>query len=51
MDVTIATVILIIGFAAESFIVNRARERAEGEDVVVARLARYAGRQLQQGIE
>jgi len=47
MDITIAIVILVVGIAAEGFIINRARERAEREDVVLARLARYAGRQLQ----
>lgn len=39
-------VILVAGIAAESFIINRARERAERKDLVLARLARYAGRKL-----
>ena len=44
MEITIAVLILAAGIIAEGFIFNRARERAEREDVVIARLARYAGR-------
>lgn len=46
MDITIAIIILVVGIAAERSIFNRARERAEREAVMIARLARYAGRQL-----
>ena len=45
MDITIAVLILAVGIIVESVILGRARERAEREDVVAARLARYAGRQ------
>ena len=44
MDITIAVLILAVGIIVESVILGRARERAEREDVVAARLARYAGR-------
>jgi len=47
MDVTIAVLILTAGFVAERFILNRARERAERESVVIARLAHYAGRRAE----
>ena len=47
MDITIAIVILVVGFITERGILSRARARAEREDAVVARLARYAGRQVQ----
>jgi len=46
MNVTIAIVILVVGFAAESFILNRAQERAAEEEAMMDRLARYAGREL-----
>lgn len=46
MDVIIVIVILAAGLFAEGFILDRARERAEREDVVSTRLARYAGRQV-----
>jgi len=41
MDVTIAVLILTAGFVAERFILilNRARERAERGNLVIARLA------------
>jgi hypothetical protein len=45
MEFTIAVLILAAGIIVESVILGRARERAEREDVVIARLARYAGRQ------
>ena len=45
MDVTIAVLILAAGIIVEHVILSRARERAKREDVVIARLARYAGRQ------
>jgi hypothetical protein len=44
MEITIAVLILAAGVIVESFILNRARERAEREDVLIARLAHYAGR-------
>jgi hypothetical protein len=44
MEITIAVLILAAGVIAEGFILNRARERAEREDMVTARLAHYAGR-------
>jgi hypothetical protein len=44
MEITIAVFIIAAGIIAECFILNRAQERAEREDVVTARLARYAGR-------
>jgi hypothetical protein len=44
MEFTIAVLILAAGIIVESVILSRARERAEREDVVIARLARYAGR-------
>ena len=46
MNITMAVIILIAGFAAENFILSRAQERAEKEKVVMDRLARYAGRRL-----
>jgi hypothetical protein len=45
MDIIIAIVILVVSIAAESYIISRARRRAEYEDAVMARLAHYAGRQ------
>jgi hypothetical protein len=45
MDVTIAVLILAAGIIVEHVILSRAQERAKREDVVIARLARYAGRQ------
>jgi len=47
MDSTIVIAILVAGIVAESFIINRARKRAEREEAIIARLARYAGRSLQ----
>ena len=47
MDIIITIVILVGAIAAESYIINRARRRAEYEDAVMARLAHYAGRQRQ----
>lgn len=47
MNALIVVVIIVGGFAAESFVLNRARERAENEEVVMDRLARYAGRKLE----
>jgi hypothetical protein len=47
MEITIAVLIIAAGVIVEGFILNRARERAEREDVLIARLARYAGRQTQ----
>jgi len=46
VNITIAVIILVVGFAAESFILSRARQRAENEEIVMSRLARYAGRKL-----
>ncbi len=46
MNVTMVVIILVVGFAAENFILSRAQERAEKEEVVMNRLARYAGRKL-----
>ena len=46
MDITIAMIVLVVGLAAESLIIKRARGRAEYEELVMARLARYAGRPL-----
>jgi hypothetical protein len=45
MEFTIAVLILAGGIIVENVILGRARERAKREDVVIARLARYAGRQ------
>jgi hypothetical protein len=47
MDIAVAIIVLVVGLAAEGLIVRRARERAESEDAVIARLARYAGRAVQ----
>ena len=47
MDIIIALVILVASIAAERFVINRARERTEREELMLARLAHYAGRQLQ----
>ena len=47
MDITIAILILTVGFVAERFILSRARERAERENLVIARLAHYAGRRAE----
>ena len=46
MECTIAVLILAAGVIVESVILGRARARAEREDVVIARLARYAGRPM-----
>jgi hypothetical protein len=46
MDIIILTAIVFSSIALEGLIVNRARKRAEYEDAVRARLARYAGREL-----
>lgn len=48
MNITMVVIILVAGFAAESFILSRAQERAENEEIVMGRLARYAGRQLEE---
>lgn len=39
--------IIVLGIAAEAVVLGRARVRAEREEAVVSRLARYAGRPLQ----
>ena len=44
MNIIAAAFILVVGIAAESLLLGRARERAKEEEAVSARLARIAGR-------
>lgn len=44
---TIVVTIVAVAIAVEVFVLNRAQKWAQYEDVVAARLARYAGQQLQ----
>ncbi len=46
MDITVLTAIVLTGIVLESVIFARARRRAEYEDMIADRLARYAGRKL-----
>ena len=46
MDILILTTVILTGIALESLIVARARKRAEHDDLIADRLARYAGRDL-----
>jgi hypothetical protein len=47
MDITILTIIVLLGIAGEALIFHRARKRAEYEETIRIRLAHYAGRQRQ----
>jgi hypothetical protein len=46
MDITVLTAIVLTGIVLENVIFARARRRAEYEDMIADRLARYAGRKL-----
>lgn len=46
MDILILTTIILTGIALERVIFVRAQKRAEYEDMIIDRLARYAGRSL-----
>jgi hypothetical protein len=46
MDIIILATVILTGIALEGLIVARARERAEYENAITDRLARYAGRSL-----
>jgi hypothetical protein len=47
MDIIVLTTVILTGIALESLIVARARRRAEHENTIMERLARYAGRSLE----
>lgn len=49
-NIAIAT-ILIIGAAVEGIIISRARRRADYEEAVESRLARYAGQGARLGVK
>jgi hypothetical protein len=46
MDIIVLTTVVLAGIALEVFIFGRARKRAEYENTITDRLARYAGRSL-----
>jgi hypothetical protein len=46
MDILVLTTIVLAGIALEGFIFGRARKRAEYENTITDRLARYAGRSV-----
>jgi hypothetical protein len=46
MDIIVLTTVVLTGIALEGFIFGRARKRAEYEDTITDRLARYAGRNV-----
>jgi hypothetical protein len=46
MDILVLTTIVLTGIALERVIFVHARKRAEYEDTIADRLARYAGRNL-----
>ena len=46
MDIVVLTAVVLTGIVLESAIFARARRRAEYEDMIANRLARYAGRRL-----
>ena len=46
MDIVVLTAIVLTGIVLENAIFARARKRAEYEDMIAGRLARYAGRKL-----
>jgi len=46
MEIAAVVVIVGLGFAVADFFFSRARRRAEYEEAVMARLARYAGREV-----
>jgi hypothetical protein len=46
MDIVILTTVILAAIALESVIFTRARKRAEYENIITDRLARYAGRTL-----
>ena len=48
MDILVLATVVLTGIALESLIVARARKRAEYEDTITDRLARYAGRNVEQ---
>jgi hypothetical protein len=47
MDIIVFTTVVLAGIALEGFIFGRARKRAEYEDMVTERLARYAGQNVE----
>jgi hypothetical protein len=47
MDIIVLTTVVLAGIALESVIFVRARKRAEYENTITNRLARYAGRNLE----
>ena len=47
MDTIILATVILTGIALESLIVARARRRADHENAIMERLARYAGRSLE----
>jgi len=46
MDIVVLAAVVLTGIVLESAIFARARKRAEYEDIIADRLARYAGRKL-----
>jgi hypothetical protein len=46
MDIIVLTAIILTGITLEGLIFGRARKRAEYENTITDRLARYAGRSL-----
>jgi len=46
MDILVLITVVLSGIALEGFIFGRARKRAEHEDMIIDRLARYAGRSI-----
>jgi hypothetical protein len=46
MDILVLTTIVLAGIALEGFVFARARKRAEYENTITDRLARYAGRNV-----
>ncbi|MFL7793318.1 MAG: hypothetical protein AB8I69_14345 [Anaerolineae bacterium] len=47
MDIIVLAAIILTGIALEGLIFGRARKRAEHENTITDRLARYAGRSLE----
>ena len=47
MDILVLTTVVLAGIALEGFIFVRAQRRAEYENTISDRLARYAGRNLE----
>jgi hypothetical protein len=47
MDIIVVAAVVLTGLALERVILVRARKRAEYENIITDRLARYAGRNLE----